>query len=92
MSKQRLIAKRMSTEILLNIINKLYHSGVDYIDIHAKDNDDSAIGISFTEDYMDEEYMENFDALMQEDFSEEKQEPTIRVNKPLTDDDLNQLM
>jgi hypothetical protein len=56
---------------------------VDYVDIIGTlDDEQDSIGISFSKEYMAEEYMENFDNIPAKE----------QIDIKLSDDDLNQLL
>lgn len=91
--EKRLIVKRVNITSLMEILNKLYHLGVDYVDIHGKKDEkeeDDVIHVSFSPDYIDSEYMHNFEQTFENEFKEEKT-PNITV-EPLTDDDIQSLI
>jgi hypothetical protein len=81
--------RKVPLESFLDILADLYDKGVNYIDIVGMNNDkQDGIMISFSKEYMDEEFQDNFDNI-----------PTTRVTKTdteinidLSDDDLNQLL
>jgi len=88
MKNERMVRK-ISVEKLLDILAELYDRGVDFVDLSGTTEDkENAIHVSFTREYMDNDYAEDFEELMDEDFSEED----IKVNEELTDDDITKLM
>lgn len=82
--------RKIPLSIFIDTLLDLFNSGVDYVDIIGKNNEEQdVIGISFSDDYMSKQYKENFDELA--DDTEEPDEPTIK-NIKLSDEDLNQLL
>lgn len=59
-----IIARKIPLEGLLTHLERLYELGVDYIDLIGHTGDEcDMIGIIFSEDYMDEEFKDNFEHL-----------------------------
>lgn len=66
-------------EDLMDVLMELYEQGVDYVDITGKHNpEQDSIGISFTKEYVDPDFYDNF----------EEDIPEIEINNT---DDLNDL-
>jgi len=80
--------RRVPIDKVLDILHHLYQNGVDFVDIHGHtEGDVDVLGVSFQKEYMDPDYLEAFEELHEEDLS------TKEINvKPLSDDELNQLM
>lgn len=73
----------MHLQTLLDILSDLFDKGVDYVDIIGTLQDDQdSLGISFSKEYMAEEYIENFDNI----------DIPNQLKTNLSDDDLNQLI
>lgn len=73
----------MHLQTLLDILSDLFDKGVDYVDIIGTlDDEQDSLGISFSKEYMAEEYMENFDNI----------DIPNQMKTNLSDDDLNQLI
>lgn len=54
--------RKIPLEALLDILEELYDVGVDYIDISGQQGEDSdVLSISFTREYVNEEFQENFE-------------------------------
>lgn len=74
--------KKIPLGIFINALMDIYNSGLDYIDIVGKNNEEQdTIGIAFCEEYMNKDSEKNFDEL------KEKLDDI-----DLSDDDLNQLL
>jgi len=79
--------RKIPLSVFIDTLLDLFNSGVDYVDIIGKNNEEQdVIGISFSDDYMSKHHKENFDEL-----ADEPEEPTIK-NIKLSDEDLNQLL
>jgi len=54
--------KKIPLEDLLEVLEELYNLGVDYVNIsgEAVSPDQDALAISFTKEYVNEEFRENF--------------------------------
>jgi len=75
--------RKVHLQTFLDILSDLFDKGVDYVDIIGTlDDDQDSIGISFSKEYMAEEYMDNFDNIPTKD----------QIDVKLSDDDLNQLL
>ena len=73
----------MHLQTLLDILSDLFDKGVDFVDIIGTlDDEQDSLGISFSKDYMAEEYMNNFDNI----------DIPNQMKTNLSDDDLNQLI
>lgn len=78
--------RKIPVDELINVLQEAYSMGVDYVDINGiLDNNQDAIEVIFTRDYMNKEYINNFPYL------EEELPQKIETIK-LSDDDLNQLI
>jgi ligand-binding sensor protein len=75
--------KKVHLNTFIEILVGLYDKGVNYVDIiGTMDDEQDSVGISFSKEYMDDEYKDNFDNI-----------PEIDGDKlNLSDDDLNQLI
>lgn len=84
--KQNMRIRKIPLVSLIDILKEVYDRGVDFIDIYGivEDGQDT-IGISFSREYMNEEYSDNFDTI------EEEQYPS-KIDVKLSDEDLNQLI
>lgn len=81
--------RKVPLESFIDILADLYDKGVDYVDIIGLLNDSQdGIMISFSKEYMAEEYQDNFDAIPTTKVT--KTDTEININ--LSDDDLNQLL
>lgn len=75
--------RKVHLQTLLDILSDLFDKGVDYVDIIGTlDDEQDSLGISFSKEYMAEEYMENFDNI----------DIPNQMKTNLSDDDLNQLI
>jgi len=81
------IVRKISITNLMDVLQELYNNGLDYIDLYgSSSNEEDTLSIHFTKEYMDPQYMEDYENFVQEDFSEEK------INVKLTDEDLKDLI
>jgi hypothetical protein len=81
--------RKVPLESFIDILADLYDKGVDYVDIVGLLNDSQdGIMISFSKEYMAEEYQDNFDTIPTTKVT--KTDTEININ--LSDDDLNQLL
>ncbi len=81
--------RKVPLESFLDILADLYDKGVNYVDIVGMlDDTQDGIMISFSKEYMDEEFQENFDMIPTTKIT--KTDTEININ--LSDDDLNQLL
>lgn len=74
---------------LLELLNKLYNNGVDYVDIcgNVQEEEDTVI-IGFNQDYVNAEYVDTFNEIVALVQGQELKTET----KKLTDEDLNGLI
>ena len=81
--------RKVPLESFIDILADLYDKGVNYVDIVGMlDDTQDGIMISFSKEYMDEEFQENFDMIPTTKIT--KTDTEININ--LSDDDLNQLL
>jgi len=95
--KKQVIVRRFSVEALIEVLGNLYHNGVDYVDLYAKKDEEGedTVGISFSQEYMNEEYVDGFDeltALDDSNITPEMNEEENKEVKPLSSEDINQLL
>lgn len=86
----KLTIKKVQLNHFIETLVDLYDKGVDFIDIIGTVNDkQDSVGISFCREYMNPEYVKNFDSI-----PVTKKKPTVpkKVKTKLSDDDLNQLI
>lgn len=92
---QEVILRKIPIAILLNALQEIWESGVDYIDIVGKNGvEQDTIGLKFREDYimnMDEKENEEDDASTPSPLSESDIEEKIK-NIKLSDEDLEDLV
>lgn len=76
--------RKVHLQTFLDILADLFDKGVDYVDIIGtlNDEDQDSLGISFSKEYMAEEYMKNFENI----------DLPNQIKTNLSDDDLNQLI
>lgn len=82
-----LIVRKIHIEALMEALHQLYHMGVEFVDLSGEvgESQDS-VYLSFSKDYVHEEFKDNFDNM-----SEEITDiPNIEIN--LSDEDLNHLL
>ena len=83
MSQSKLKIRKVHLNSFIEILMDLYNKGVNYVDLAAAlhDNQD-VVGISFCREYMDKDFVQNFDGIPESD----------SINKNISDEDLNQLI
>jgi len=87
MENKEIKIRRVPIEAVLEILHKLYDSGVDFVDFHGRiEEEEDELGISFSKEYINPDYSEGFDNILEKDSSNKE----IKVK--LSDDDLNQLL
>ena len=83
MENKEVCIKKIPLNNFIDILMELYNKGLDYIDIQGvTDDHQDRLAISFTNDYMTPEGVDNF---IGSPYIEE-------VDMKLTDEDLNQLL
>jgi hypothetical protein len=70
------IIKKVPLDEIIDVFMDLYNKGVDFIDIIASEKD-NRISVLFSEEYINEEALDNFE---------------LGVDPKLTDEDFNQLI
>ena len=88
MSNNQLRIRKIYINTLIDTLVELYDMGVDYVDlIGTMDDVQDSIGLSFSKEYMAKGMEINFDNISEEDIEQD-----IKVDKKLSDEDLNQLL
>lgn len=80
-------------ESLIDQLIKLWHMGVDYVDISKGRTEEEAVVFSFSKEYLDPESVENFDKMWDEINGQRDETPT--ENKPkikITKDNIGDLI
>jgi hypothetical protein len=75
------IIKKVPLDEIIDVFMDLYNKGVDFIDIIASETD-NRISVIFSEEYINEEAVDNF----------ELKDVEIDLDTKLTDEDFNQLI
>lgn len=87
MNKPILIAKKLDIVNLMDALNELYQTGVNYVDISGDEGEvQDSLYLSFCKSYMDPESQDNFDDI------ETYMPEGIKINSQLSDEDLNQIL
>ena len=81
------IIKKVPLDEIIDVFMDLYNKGVDFIDLIASEKD-NRISVIFTEEYINQEAIDNFEL----DDDDEIQGGKINITTKLTDDDFNQLI
>jgi hypothetical protein len=81
------IIKKVPLDEIIDVFMDLYNKGVDFIDIVASERD-NRISVIFTEEYVNQEAIDNFEL----DDDELEGEIDIDISPKLTDEDFNQLI
>ncbi len=86
--------RMINVESMMEVLNMLWHKGVDYVDISGKQGEEQdEICFSFCKEYMDEEYKDTFEeGFIQEEEDEFISKPTDQVKIKLTDKDIDELI
>ncbi len=90
---ERLLIKKLHIDTLIQIFTELYENGVEYVDLYSdvpeegeEEQEEDALGIHFSKEYMDPQYIDNFVDLEEDNLSNDD----IKVT--LSDDDINKLL
>ena len=90
--------QKLPLETLLDLLVKLYESGVDYVDLSADHSDptqDKLVIITkegyFNPEYYDEEALEEFEKYDEEEEEPKRLGPKIETRR-LSDDDIDKLL
>ena len=75
------VIKKVPLDEIIDVFMDLYNKGVDFIDLVASEKD-NRISVIFTEEYVNQEAIDNFELDNNE----------IDINTKLTDEDFNQLI
>lgn len=70
MSNKRLTIRKVPVKTLLSILNELYTSGADFIDLHGIVNNvtkEDSITVSVPLEYMNQEYLNSLDKVEQKE-------------------------
>jgi hypothetical protein len=80
--------RKIHVKTLVETLVNLYDNGVDYVDvIGILDDTQDSIGLSFSKEYMAKGMKKQFDNI-----SEKSVVKDIKIDKKLSDEDLNQLL
>lgn len=86
--KKELRLKKIPLELFLDALDELYAMGVEYVDIVGTlGEDQDTIGLMYCKEYMNQEFIDQFD----ENIDKFIEEEMIKKDIKLSDDDLNQL-
>jgi len=89
-NKRTVIARKLDVNTMLEALQELYHLGVNYIDLAGQlGEEQDAIFLSFSKEYMDEEFKDNFDQMDAEEMKVKKDK--IKYERSFPEDDLNQI-
>ncbi len=101
-NKPEVKIRKVPVDTVLRILSNLFNNGVDYVDFHGKIGDmEDVLGISFSKDYVDPEYMQQFEDMEEDELSEELSDLNIdlefldkkeEIKVKLSDDDINKLL
>ena len=81
------IIKKVPLDEIIDVFMDLYNKGVDFIDLIASEKD-NRISVIFTEEYVNQEAIDNFEL----DDDELEGEIDIDISPKLTDEDFDQLI
>jgi hypothetical protein len=84
------VIKKVPLDEIIDVFMDLYNKGVDFIDIVASEKD-NRISVIFTEEYVNQEAIDNFE-LYDDDDNDEMKSGEINITTKLTDEDFNQLI
>lgn len=82
------VIKKVPLDEIIDVFMDLYNKGVDFIDLVASEKD-NRISVIFTEEYVNQEAIDNFEL---DDDDDEIQSGKINIITKLTDEDFNQLI
>lgn len=81
--------RKVPLEALIERLRELYDKGVDFVDISGRfESGQDTISFTFCREYMNEEYIEEFDTIEEE----VKEQFPSKVEIKFTEEDLNQLL
>jgi hypothetical protein len=83
------IIKKVPLDEIIDVFMDLYNKGVDFIDLIASEKD-NRISVIFTEEYVNQEAIDNFE--LDNDFENDNNEIEINISPKLTDEDFDQLI
>jgi hypothetical protein len=83
------VIKKVPLDEIIDVFMDLYNKGVDFIDIVASEKD-NRISVIFTEEYVNQEAIDNFE--LDDDDDDEIKSGEINITTKLTDEDFNQLI
>ena len=84
------VIKKVPLDEIIDVFMDLYNKGVDFIDLIATEKD-NRISVIFTEEYINQEAIDNFE-LYDDDDNDEMKSGEINITTKLTDEDFNQLI
>lgn len=84
------VIKKVPLDEIIDVFMDLYNKGVDFIDLIATEKD-NRISVIFTEEYVNQEAIDNFE-LYDDDDNDEMKSGEINITTKLTDEDFNQLI
>ena len=84
------VIKKVPLDEIIDVFMDLYNKGVDFIDLIATEKD-NRISVIFTEEYVNQEAIDNFE-LYDDDDNDEMKSGEIDITTKLTDEDFNQLI
>lgn len=88
MDNNQLIIRKIYIDTLIDTLVEMYNMGVDYVDLIGTTDDlQDCIGLSFCKEYMNEDMKINFNNISEEDIDKD-----IKIDKKLSEEDLNQLL
>jgi hypothetical protein len=83
------VIKKVPLDEIIDVFMDLYNKGVDFIDLIATEKD-NRISVIFTEEYVNQEAIDNFE--LYDDDDDEIKSGEINITTKLTDEDFNQLI
>lgn len=85
-NKEQIIVRKVHIISLMDMLAELFDRGVDFIDLKGiNDANQDTIMVSFCKEYMNQEYIDNYEILTNEQFP-------AKMDTKLSDEDLNQLI
>lgn len=88
-NNEEFIIRKVHIQSLVDTLLNLWHQGVEYVDLRGEFSEiEDSVYLGFDKDYMDPEYIDNYEDIIVE--VENNSDGEIKSRK-LSDEDLNQL-
>ena len=90
--ESNIVVRQVHIQSLVDALLDLWHQGLEYVDLHGELTElQDRVYIGFSRDYMDPEYVDNFDDITSDNNNSDDNENGKIKSRKLSDEDLNQL-